>query len=141
MLEICYNLRHIQLHGRNRTDPWSFRNFAVYHRYSTTKPSIWLFINVPEAVQEHIERILSNATKVTSHPILWHSYFLMVSLYNWRWYINYLEEIFQDIVCRRLHMPALGLTFKSFSQKRSPFLTQKQHANLTTHLTFPSARS
>ena len=97
--EICYNLRHVQLHGRSKRDPWSFRNFAVYHRYSTSKKSMWIFIGLPKSMEDHLEHILSDSGLTGPHPLLLHSYLLTASLKSWRWYFNHLEEQLQEIVC------------------------------------------
>lgn len=95
-LDICYNIRYVELHGRNRKDPWSFRNLALHHSYSRTGESTWIFISLPVSIREHLKQLLDENEDY--HHVLWHLDILVSTEKNWRWYINFLEDSQQKIV-------------------------------------------
>jgi hypothetical protein len=95
-LDICYNIRYVELHGRNRKDPWSFRNLALYHSYSRAGESTWIFISLPVSIREHLKQFLDENEDY--HHVLWHLDILISTEKNWRWYINFLEDSQQNIV-------------------------------------------
>lgn len=68
-LDICYNIRYVELHGRDRKDPWSFRNLALYHRYSRAGESAWIFISLPVSIRERLKLLDKNEDY---HHMLWH---------------------------------------------------------------------
>jgi len=86
------------MHGRDRKDPWSFRNLAVYQRLVGANQADWLFISLPSPMRDHLEERFSNMESCEPHSILGHVYILTTSIRNWRWYLNYLEDEFKELV-------------------------------------------
>lgn len=93
-------MRHVEIHGRNTKDPWSFRNFAVYHRYCfSSKSSVWILVRLPEAIQQHLEHVISTGNSDSKfNPMTWHLHYITACGRNWRWYINYLGEQLSELV-------------------------------------------
>jgi hypothetical protein len=86
------------MHGRGGQDPWSFRNFAVYHRHHGLNRSNWIFINLPQALKNHIEEIFRLSKDKNTGQELWHLCFLKFCVGKWRKYINHLEGRLQKIM-------------------------------------------
>lgn len=101
LLDICYNMRYVDFHGRKTQDPWSFRNFAVYHRSFASGHSTWIFVNLPTPLKEHVTETMKDAGNC-DHTF-WHLSFFKFCIANWRQYINFLDDRCQKIV-RSLHM-------------------------------------
>ena len=98
-IEICYNIRHVERHGRDGKEPWSFRNFAVYQQSPSLGTASWMFVNLPLTIQDHLGRVLSDPESLASPSMLWHAYIVTASLRNWRWYLNDLEDSLKELVC------------------------------------------
>ncbi|KAK3988015.1 hypothetical protein QBC44DRAFT_399293 [Cladorrhinum sp. PSN332] len=105
--DLCYNLRYVDLNERSSKDPWSFRNFAVLHMGSHDKllgstgfSGNWLFVSLPLSMKNYIQqRMRDNSNgKSEDHQLLWHAYIFGAMLGNWRSYLNFLDEMHQQIL-------------------------------------------
>lgn len=95
--EICYNIRHFELHGRELKDPWSCRHAAFYQRYSFAEHlSTWIVIQGPSKLKFYIEKIVSEQTQLLlasyEHPLYLHVCFFKMLERNWTSYLITLEE-------------------------------------------------
>ncbi|KAF2685428.1 hypothetical protein K458DRAFT_430937 [Lentithecium fluviatile CBS 122367] len=96
--EICYNIKHFELHGRDLKDPWSCRHAAFYQRYSSAEHlSKWIIIQGPSKIQSLIERSISAQASVLpthhEHPLYLHVQFIRLLERNWTSYLVSLEEL------------------------------------------------
>lgn len=103
-IEICYNIRHFEEHGRDLEDPWSCRHYAVYQQYSfEDDTSTWILIQVPKTTQAYLKRVTRESSDINNsstqgHPMELHLHFLASGGRNWRKYINYLSEQLDQMV-------------------------------------------
>lgn len=95
-MDICCNIRYVDLNGRSGSDPWSFRNFAVLNSYYVTGESNWVLVCVPTSARDFLRRKLEE--KHAYPQIFWHAYLMGAVLWNWRHYINFLEDHYQKVV-------------------------------------------
>lgn len=48
-LDLCYNIRHFELHGRELADPWSCQQSAVHQKYYFANgESNWIYVQPPK---------------------------------------------------------------------------------------------
>lgn len=91
-LEICYNVRHFERHGRNSTDPWACRQSAIYHKlHASTGTSTWFIVQQPQSLSESLQTAPPQSLR---HPIAVHIRFLRSVSHNWR---DLLSEISADL--------------------------------------------
>ena len=93
ILEISYNVRHFEKHGRDLQDPWSSRQSSVYQSYShRNNTSIWILIQIPSRTRSHLERLNSEGegSSPDNHPMDMHLHLLVSCEKNWGPYIGYL---------------------------------------------------
>ncbi|KAF2808303.1 uncharacterized protein BDZ99DRAFT_51628 [Mytilinidion resinicola] len=95
--EICYNIKHFELHGRELKDPWSCRHAAFYQCYSSAEhSSTWIIIQGPSKIQSFIEQSVSAQASVLpthhEHPLYQHVQFIRLLERNWTSYLITLEE-------------------------------------------------
>lgn len=112
--QLCYNLKSVE---PSNSDEWSIRHCAVHHAFDVKRVHTdWIIIKGDELMKERIESALgdrgfhlasdfdsiSRAFQVSLdlHLILgdW-------SVENWRWYINSLEDKFQDMTRKAYSAP------------------------------------
>ena len=98
MSDLCYNVRHFELHGRKLEDPWSCRQSAIHQNfYFANERSNCIVIQPPTlclAVLKTFE------VEHRDHPMGLHTKFLTAALANWRSYLNYLTSKLTEIVGR-----------------------------------------
>jgi hypothetical protein len=85
--------------GRGHGDPWSLRQFGVYHQlYYQRNSSTWVIIQLPDQIKEHLNRVLDESqvdpkgSYVAFHPLRFHFLFLLACEMNWEAYISYLGK-------------------------------------------------
>ncbi|KAH8896843.1 hypothetical protein GQ53DRAFT_838316 [Thozetella sp. PMI_491] len=88
--ELCYNLRHFELHGRDLEDPWSCRQSALHFKYChDTRQSSFIIIQPPTAFGfgpsdwQPCE---------ISHPMNIHLRYIAAATQGWREYLDYMSE-------------------------------------------------
>ncbi|KAK6538857.1 hypothetical protein TWF694_010417 [Orbilia ellipsospora] len=100
--DLGYLFKYVDPHNhKTPKDPFAIRQTGVYHKYDPqTKRSTWIFIQPSESLKERLEALF---TRYKDNPI---DLALQVEIHflvfthgarNWRPYINYLEELFDEI--------------------------------------------
>ena len=109
-LQVCYSLKSIERSQLQAHWPWSIRHCAVHHSFDAkTVRSTWVIIKGDNLIEERINRATNGknaslgkpafetvekafAASLTTHLMLcdWSSE-------NWRWYVKFLEEKFEDL--------------------------------------------
>jgi len=98
-VELCYNIRYVDMHGRQKSDPWSFRNTAVSHTFrAISNHSQWMFVSLPKPVIAQMECSKLLAQAKGTLPFTHHLHILSYCVSNWRPYINHLEAMCEEIV-------------------------------------------
>ncbi|KAL8706254.1 MAG: hypothetical protein Q9201_000691 [Fulgogasparrea decipioides] len=107
--KLCYSLKSVE-RSKPQTDwPWSVRHCAVYHSFDTASVrSNWIVVKGNKLMEERITSATSGrgpsefssygtiedafASALATHLIMvdW-------SAENWRWYINFLEDQFEQL--------------------------------------------
>ena len=97
--EICYSIRHYELHGRELEDPWSCRHTAVYQKYlleSKCNHSTWIIVQSPRTFRENRGAIATELDNRHStwkkHPMALHLGYLAACGMQWRKYLNHMSE-------------------------------------------------
>jgi hypothetical protein len=102
--EICYNIRHFELHGRDLADPWSCRHAVFYQQYMLAEhSSTWIIIQGPTMLKPYIEKAISEQKRLmpelTEHPLHLHVHILKTMELNWEAYLITLGEQCRKTVC------------------------------------------
>ena len=108
-IQLCYNLKSVEHSSSQKDWPWSVRQCAIHHSFdSENVRTSWIVIKADDLIKKRMQSATSNygpsvmssfntldrafAATLATHLILcdW-------SAENWRWYINFLENRYQDI--------------------------------------------
>jgi hypothetical protein len=99
--EICYNIRFVELNGRNRGDPWSLRRAGVYHQIrSENGQSRWIFLNLPQKLRDWMQNILDDFKRceyVQRHFRI-HMTVLCFTAQGWPGYVQDLSDRLDELV-------------------------------------------
>ncbi|KAI1323142.1 hypothetical protein F5Y16DRAFT_352757 [Xylariaceae sp. FL0255] len=91
----CYNIRHMERHGRELQDPWSCRQTAIHqtiwHHSRTTRT---ILIQPPKSLDKSFTHGVSMNV---SHPMNLHLRLLKTGLAEWREYLNYLSTNIKEL--------------------------------------------
>ncbi|KAK1058949.1 hypothetical protein LTR74_013006 [Friedmanniomyces endolithicus] len=86
--ELCYNVPHVEIHGRDLRDPWSLRQTALYHKHSSdTEPPRWIMLNVSTSTRTKLNRFLASGDSQCCSLAL-HANLLDTLGRNWTAYIE-----------------------------------------------------
>lgn len=95
-VDLCYNIRHFERHGRALEDPWSCRQSAIHQKYYLSdNTSAWLVISPPI---QYTRKVVETRTISTAHPMAHHVQYLSIGIGCWREYLNYLTEQMSTVV-------------------------------------------
>ncbi|KAL8792767.1 MAG: hypothetical protein Q9195_004654 [Heterodermia aff. obscurata] len=106
-ISMCYNLRSAERSGSGPND-WSIRLCAVHHTFDLKNVrSNWIIIKNNDVLKERVEHASSShsSSEETSFDTLdrafaaalnTHLVFCDLSVEQWRWYVNNLDEQFQE---------------------------------------------
>ena len=135
-MQMCYNLKSVE---RSDTNRWSVRNCAVHHSFDLKNVrTTWLVVKGDRLMKDRIESStsergspemssLQTLDRAFAATLATHLVFCNWSAENWRWYINDLEERFQDTTRRTLSAPVVQLSYGAdTSGFTSPTRTQTQ---------------
>lgn len=87
--EICYNVLHVQKHGRKLPDPWSLRQTGIYHQMVNDQlGSRWIVLDLQGDLQANLKDFLESRTDY-SHLAM-HLELLIAMGSNWSEYIEFL---------------------------------------------------
>lgn len=119
---MCYNIRFVELNGRNSGDPWSLRQIGVYEKFNfQSRSSKWILLQPsPAALQALEDGLRSREHDLHSFTNLMslHTRLLFTSSRQWPDYIDYLRAQLERLV-RTCDFRALYL---AHSQSRKPKL-------------------
>ena len=117
-ISMCYNLRSAERSGSGPND-WSIRLCAVHHTFDLKNVrSNWIIIKNNNVLKERVEQASSghNSSETTSFDTLdkafaaalnTHLVFCDLAVEQWRWYINNLDEQFQESSGKTLTAPVV----------------------------------
>ena len=116
--QMCFNLRSVEPTTYDSRRPWSIRQTAVYHSFDVENGrTVWIFVKGNSLFRDRIESAAANRSKtekndITSFDTVTAAFASSLNVHlmlcewareNWRWYINFLEEFFQELTRRSLH--------------------------------------
>lgn len=103
-VELCYNIRYVEKHGRQQSCRWSLRQFGIYQSFNpATRHQILIFIQPPDSIYQYLKRHI-NTPEATDdrgiglHPISIHAANLSRALNNWDEYIEDLRSELMQLV-------------------------------------------
>ncbi|KAI1284234.1 hypothetical protein F5Y07DRAFT_349137 [Xylaria sp. FL0933] len=116
----CYNIRHMECHGRELDDPWSCRHSAIHQTiFHSSRKTRTIIIQPPETLGS----TLTVDTSVNeSHPMGLHLRLLAAGIAEWRDYLNYVAKKIQESdMCISISKPygEFGLDLSSKQQVHS----------------------
>jgi hypothetical protein len=139
---MCYSLKSVERTGGDNW-PWSIRQTAAYHYFDIeTGRALWILVKGNEVIKDRVQsatspnRIsrqggLKEAWRSFSSTLETHLILCDWSAESWRWYINYLEGVLQDITSRSL---AIRIGKNQYSKPEEVF-------QMTTRRTFSTSIS
>ena len=106
VVEFCYNIRFMELNGRNRGSRWSLRQSGIYQKsYSGTLGSTWILLQPPNHFRKTLMRLVANPEMRASHSssciLHLHLGILAAAGRSLADYIEYLGELLGPLVCHR----------------------------------------
>jgi len=107
-LQLCYGFKSVEPYKDQPGWPWSIRQTAIYHSFDIeTGRTVWIIVKGNRLIKNRVMQATEAASRScsgeydsTSHAfsaaLATHLIQCNLSGENWRWYINFLEEEFQD---------------------------------------------
>jgi hypothetical protein len=94
-------LRHIEFTNRPEKEPWSLRQYTVYHKYNMS-PGEWfstmILVGMPQRGDDCVTHHANQGGDIRdSHPFELHILFIETALASWRPYILDLSVQVTDI--------------------------------------------
>ncbi|KAL8919648.1 MAG: hypothetical protein Q9208_006680 [Pyrenodesmia sp. 3 TL-2023] len=123
--QICYSLKSVE---PSDTDGWSIRQCAIHHTFDLTAVGMtWAVVKGDDLMKRRIESATGDGGSfqtVDFHSVerafdtslRTHLLFCDWSTEHWRWYVNSLEEKFQDMTGRALSAPINAEQFRMRSR-------------------------
>ena len=108
-VRICYSLKSVESSKANSEWPWSIRSTAIYHSFDVqTGHAEWVVVKGNQLMKSRITTATSShklASMTTfdtveeafASSLSFHQLFGDWSAEGWRWYINFLEDEFQNL--------------------------------------------
>lgn len=140
--QICYNLKSVE---PSDSDEWSIRHCAVHHAFDVKRVQTkWIIIKGDELMKERVESALGDRgshqasefdsiCRAFQASLDFHLILGDWSVENWRWYINSLENKFQDMTRKAYSAPVkLPIRIATDTDQISPM------TRTTTQRTFSS---
>ena len=108
LVTCCYQLQYTEENQRSKHTPWSFRHTAVYHHHDSAS-NFDLFILLHSIEDSYLEQQLISLTKpgprsqsmlrtLLADPSNLHLLIASSYVNNWRWYLRYVGQSFEDKV-------------------------------------------
>ena len=95
-IDLCYNIRHFELHGRELENPWSCRQTAINHVYDINKEqSNWIVVQPPGPFMSNFD---TRDISQMHHSMYLHIPYLTAGVCNWREYLNYIAGKLKELV-------------------------------------------
>jgi hypothetical protein len=104
--DVCYMMVYVEENRGKEKTSWPIRQTAVFHRFiPKSEGSFWIFVHpMPNSV---LKNRLENSVIRRDHSNWYKSgqqlHYLALSSYidNWRWYLKFISEELDRIVCPR----------------------------------------
>ncbi|KAH8590049.1 hypothetical protein B0O99DRAFT_691894 [Bisporella sp. PMI_857] len=108
--ELGYSIKYVEKHGRKLGDPYSLRETGVYQKWDpTSEKGDWIFMQPSGSMKSLLETMFPCTTsRDSAYLFRLHVAILMKASSNWRFYINYLEDVFSKIVDRGFYTNIRG---------------------------------
>jgi hypothetical protein len=85
-IEVSYNLRYFEPHGRQLEDPWSCRQTAIHNKYYVEQGnSSWIVIQPPASFRGSVQ---DAAEGIISYPLALHIRYIRSATTHWRSYLS-----------------------------------------------------
>ncbi|XPT00658.1 hypothetical protein M3J09_009809 [Ascochyta lentis] len=99
--ECAYILRYVEMTNRpDGRNPWSLRQFAVYHRFkpvSQTRCSTWILVGASERTVTRLDQYARSVDDlIDANPIELHAIFLDTVITSWRPYLSHLTQLVSE---------------------------------------------
>jgi hypothetical protein len=132
---MCFSLKGIE-RSDAQSWPWSMRQTSAYHSFDVEAGrALWILVKGNEVIEKRIQsatspdRLSKNGTlnkpsRVLSTTFETHLILCEWSAENWRWYMNYLEGVLQDITSRSLAIK-IGKNPKAAAEETYQFTTAR----------------
>ncbi|KAI4256438.1 MAG: hypothetical protein L6R42_006224 [Xanthoria sp. 1 TBL-2021] len=139
--QICYSLKSVE---PSDTDEWSIRQCAIHHTFDlTTSQTTWTVVKGNDLMKRRIESATGHGGSlqaVNFHTIdrefevslRTHLIFCDWSTEHWRWYINSLEEKFQEMAGKALSAPINADQFRMRSRTNTQSSAPRTYTNPET---------
>ncbi|KAL8649189.1 MAG: hypothetical protein Q9210_004553 [Variospora velana] len=130
--QICYSLKSVE---PSDTDGWSIRQCAIHHTFDLTAVQMtWAVVKGDDLMKRLIESATGDGgsfqtvdfrtiDRAFETSLRTHLVFCDWSTEHWRWYINSLEEKFQDMTGRALSAPINAEQFRLRSRTNTQVTT------------------
>jgi len=97
-LECSYILRYVEFTNRpGGKNPWSLRQFAIYHRYKPSQRSrcsTWIIVGASQRTEVRLDRYTRSIEDlIEANPFELHVIFLDTALASWRPYLVHLGQL------------------------------------------------
>lgn len=108
--ELGYSIKYVEKHGRKLADPYSLRETGVYQKWDpASRRGEWIFMQPSESIKSFLETRFPRTTERDAEFLFQiHTAILIKASSNWRFYINYLEDVFSKIVDRGFYTNIRG---------------------------------
>lgn len=112
--QMCYNLKAVEYSSSQPQRPWSIRHCAVSHSFDVeTGRTTWVMVKGNKLMQQRLVQATSHRGLPELHKFgtVHEAFTASLSVHqmlcnwlaeDWRWYINFLEEKYQDISRRTI---------------------------------------
>lgn len=126
--DFCYNLQGVERHKTANMSQWSIRHTVIYHRLDfSTGSCTWLIVKGNDEVNRRIRATLQSTTLASQHPrdalceaALINEELACWSVENWRWYLDSLDEVLDEISRSCLDHDVVGIPFASKTKTETP---------------------
>ena len=148
-IQVCYNLKSVERSGSDPND-WSIRQCAVHHTLDVKYVRAnWIIIKGNEIMKDRVEQATAGhghgdlssfetLDRAFAASLAAHLVFCDWATEQWRWYINKLEDQFQNISRRTLTapvtLPSSPMTAKDDFQMHPRTDTQKSNGSIVAKM-------
>ncbi|KAH7136338.1 hypothetical protein EDB81DRAFT_801965 [Dactylonectria macrodidyma] len=100
-LNLCYNLRYVEKHGRPSSSLWSLRQVGVYHSFDpTSNQETIILLQPPDSIYKYLKQSYTSSNIQDcghhhQHPMDFHVAVLLRTLNNWD---EYIEDLRGDLI-------------------------------------------
>lgn len=141
-LRFCYSLKSVERSDAQRW-PWSVRQASIYHSFDLQSGATnWAIIKGDDLLQERMSKLSNSSTYQKLGPsssacdllaATFQAHLLLCdwAAESWRWYLNYLEERFQQDTRASYSILLDDLPATEFQSRRSTFQALPGHEGHT----------